>query len=73
MLPLWRARDEVVTRLRSLLGEAQAGRLGGRKMVRLEVQVAGFGVEQAMLWLRAQGSFPKVFFLNRDSRSDLHA
>ncbi|EKX44467.1 hypothetical protein GUITHDRAFT_72190, partial [Guillardia theta CCMP2712] len=34
------------------------------ELVRIEVRICSFDVEDAMLWLRSQHEFPKVFFLN---------
>ena len=66
-VPLWRARDMVLTELRALQQLAGQGRLEGKELLRLEVRVGGFGVDESMLWLRAQTMLPRVFFLNPDS------
>ena len=63
-LPLWRARDAAAEQLRALQTRAQGGEFSGMQLMRVEAGLRGFGVEEAMLWLRAQPPFPKVFFMN---------
>ncbi|KAJ1490383.1 hypothetical protein T484DRAFT_1777383, partial [Baffinella frigidus] len=63
-LPLWRARDAAAEQLRALQTRALGGEFSGVLLMRVEAGVRGFGVEEAMLWLRVQPPFPKVFFMN---------
>ena len=66
-VPLWRSRDLMLAELRALQDLAAQGRLEGKELLRLEVRVSGFGVEESMLWLRSQAMLPRIFFLNPDS------
>ena len=66
-VPLWRARDMILTELRALEELAAQGHMKDRELLRLEAKVIGFGVEESMLWLRSQSMLPRVFFLNPDS------
>jgi hypothetical protein len=63
-LPLWRARDAAAEQLRALQTRAQGGEFAGMQLMRVEAGLRGFADEEAMLWLRAQPAYPKVFFMN---------
>lgn len=67
VVPLWKAKELMTERIRKVQAASLRGNMVGRRMIRIQVKVGGFGVEQSMLWLRAQPSFPRTFFLNEDS------
>jgi hypothetical protein len=53
-VPLWRGRQELLFSLKEILRIEREGGLAGCELLRIEARVTGIGVEEAILWLRAQ-------------------
>mmetsp|Transcript_41463 Transcript_41463/g.101181 ORF Transcript_41463/g.101181 Transcript_41463/m.101181 type:complete len:134 (-) Transcript_41463:1563-1964(-) len=53
-VPLWRGKQELGEAIRSLLSPDRAEELNGCTMLRIESRVAGIGLDEAIMWLRAQ-------------------
>lgn len=64
-VPLWRGREELQASVRDLMREEQDGGLKHCRMLRVETRVSGIGVDEAILWLRAQrgAACPQTPFL----------
>ena len=53
-VPLWRGKQELLSSLKEMLRMDRQGSLSGCELLRVEARVTGIGVEEAILWLRAQ-------------------
>jgi len=58
-VPLWRGKQELADKIKGLVLDEREGRLKGCSLLRVETRVTGIGVEEAILWLRAQPGAPR--------------